>query len=77
MHPKAALPQRSARCMGCHVIQVKARVHGASWSGGCARTEPRRTSGREASEQLFHGRDGPASLRGVRQRVRGPGFAGW
>jgi hypothetical protein len=39
--PEAALPQRSARCMVGHGILVKARVHGASGAGGCARTEPR------------------------------------
>jgi hypothetical protein len=62
---------------GSHARLVKAWRHWAASTGGCARTEPRWTPGRVAHEQLFHGRDGPASLRGVRRRVRGPGFAVW
>jgi hypothetical protein len=61
---------------GCHGRQVKARGHGAAGSGGCARTEPRRTPGRAARELVASRPGCPAFLRGVRQRVRGPGAAG-
>jgi hypothetical protein len=76
--PVSGVPQRSARLRGCHVSQVKAWQHGAQRAGGCQRgLEPRWTPGL-AERELVASRPGcPASVRGVRQRVRGLGFAGW
>jgi hypothetical protein len=53
---------------GWRGVQVKARGHGASWAGGCARTEPRWTPGRVLRELVT---SEPAARRPCAASARG------